>query len=466
DIKHCMERMESRLYEAALEGSVPTLLELLLQDPLILDRVVMNCLSETPLHVAAMLGHVDFVKEILCRKPELADELDSRRSVALHIASQMGYVDIVQALLQANPEMCFARDVDGRNPLHLAAMKGRIDVLGELLNARPCAASASTIWGETILHLCVKHNQLEVLKFLLETMDDPEFLNAKDDYGMTILHVAVADKRIEVIKFLTTRTKINVNALNANGFTAWDILAQSKRDVKDWEIGESLRHAGAISAKDNNDIHLSIQELGTRQTNILTSSENNQEQRGKASENFPEKEYDWLDKKRNALMVVASLIATMAFQAGVNPPQSPRQDTSSPDNPRLAAAPVQRPPTIGLISVSHGFYTYNTTGFLASMSIILLHISGLPLNHRILMWILSVILWVAICTMVLAYMAAILIIEEIESFSLITAFVIIVLWTAIEGIIYLWHIPRLMFRMLKYFIKSCRRQKDVQIVQA
>ncbi|KAJ4717509.1 Ankyrin repeat family protein [Melia azedarach] len=263
----------------------------------------MNCLSETPLHVAVMLGHVDFVKEILCRKPELADELDSRRSVALHMASQKGYVDIVQALLQANPEMCFARDVDGRNPLHLAAMKGRIDVLGELLNARPCAASASTIWGETILHLCVKHNQLEVLKFLLETMDDPEFFNAKDDYGMTILHVAVADKRIEVIKFLTTRTKINVNALNANGFTAWDILAQSKRDVKDWEIGESLRHAGAISAKDNNDIHLSVQELGTRQTNILTSSENNQEQRGKASENFPEKEYDWLDKKRNALMV-------------------------------------------------------------------------------------------------------------------------------------------------------------------
>ncbi|KAJ4717506.1 putative Ankyrin repeat family protein [Melia azedarach] len=390
----------------------------------------MNCLSETPLHVAVMLGHVDFVKEILCRKPELADELDSRRSVALHMASQKGYVDIVQALLQANPEMCFARDVDGRNPLHLAAMKGRIDVLGELLNARPCAASASTIWGETILHLCVKHNQLEV------------------------------------IKFLTTRTKINVNALNANGFTAWDILAQSKRDVKDWEIGESLRHAGAISAKDNNDIHLSVQELGTRQTNILTSSENNQEQRGKASENFPEKEYDWLDKKRNALMVVASLIATMAFQAGVNPPQSPRQDTSSPDNPRLAAAPVQRPPTLGLIFISQGFYIYNTTGFLASMSIILLHISGLPLNHRILMWILSVILWVAICTMVLAYMAAILIIEEIESFSLITAFVIIVLWTAIEGIIYLWHIPRLMFRMLKYFIKSCRRQKDVQIVQA
>ncbi|KAJ4717499.1 Ankyrin repeat family protein [Melia azedarach] len=451
-----MERMESILYDAAVRGGVPTLLELLQQDPLILDRVILNCLSETPLHVAVMLGHADFVKEILCRKPEFADELDSRQSSALHIASQKGYVEIVQALLQANPEMCFARDVNGRNPLHLAAMKGRIEVLRELLKTRPLAASATTIFGETILHLCVKFNQLEVLKFLLETMDDPEFLNAKDDYGMTILHVAVADKQIEVIKFLTTRTKINVNALNANGFTALDILAQSKRDVKDWEIGESIRRAGAISVKDNNDIHLSVQELGTRQTNRLTSSENNKKQRGKASKSFPEKEDDWLDKKRNALMVVASLIATMAFQAGVNPPKSPLQDSSSPDNSRPAAAPVHRSPTLGLIFISQGFYTYNTIGFLASMSIILLLISGLPLNHRIWMWILSAILWVAISSMVLTYMAAILIIEETENLFSNAASAIIVVWMIIEGIIYLWHILRLILRMIKYFRKSFR----------
>ena len=45
---------------------------------------------------------------------------------------------------------------------------------------------------------------------------------------------------MQVIRFLTTRTMIEVNAFNANGFMALDTLAQSKRDKKDWEIGELL----------------------------------------------------------------------------------------------------------------------------------------------------------------------------------------------------------------------------------
>lgn len=39
------------------------------------DTVGMNCLSESPLHEAALLGHVDFVKEIIRQKPELAQEV-------------------------------------------------------------------------------------------------------------------------------------------------------------------------------------------------------------------------------------------------------------------------------------------------------------------------------------------------------------------------------------------------------
>ena len=190
--------MESLLYEASVEGNITTLLQLLEQDPLILDKVVANRHHETPLHVAALRGHLHFAKEILRRTPVLAGELDSRGSSPLHMAAQKGYVDIVKELLQVNPDMCLARDVDGRNPLQMAAMKGRIQVLVELFRARPFAAYATTIWNETVLHLCVKHNQLEALKFLVSIMNDPESLNAKDDYGMSILHLAVADKQIVV----------------------------------------------------------------------------------------------------------------------------------------------------------------------------------------------------------------------------------------------------------------------------
>ncbi|GAY65606.1 hypothetical protein CUMW_242430 [Citrus unshiu] len=308
-ISHKMENMERKLYEAAMAGSVNTLLELRQQDPLILERPTVNCLSETPLHVAALLGHEDFAKEILPQKPRIAEELDSRKSSALHIASQKGYVGIVKALLQVIPDKCSDTDVDGRNPLHLAAMRGHIDVLEELVRAKPDAASTRLIW------------------VLLENMGDFELLNAKDDYGMTILHLAVADKQIEAIKFLTTSTAIEVNAVTANGFTAWDILAQSKRDIKDWDTGELLRRAGAISAKD---LQLPVNELAVTHTNSVTSHENNQKHEGKKDlKGTPWNLDDWLEKKRNAAMVVASVISTMGFQAAVDPPQSPELAASS-----------------------------------------------------------------------------------------------------------------------------------------
>lgn len=188
----------SLLYEAAHNGNVTTLLELLQQDVLILDRLIVDGFTETPLHVAAILGHDDFVKEILSRKPQLAKELDSQRSSPLHLAAAKGHVETVKALLVVGSDMCFARDRQGRNPVYLAAVKGRLHVLAELVRVAPKAARVSSGRGETVLHACVRHDQLEALRLLVQVMDDYQFVNARDDYGMTVLHLAVADKQIEV----------------------------------------------------------------------------------------------------------------------------------------------------------------------------------------------------------------------------------------------------------------------------
>ena len=194
--------MERRIYEAAVEGSVISLLNLLQEDALVLDRFMVGCYPETPLHIASMLGNLDFVQEILNRKPEKAGELDARKSSPLHLATAKGYLEIVKKLVSVNPEMCFARDRDGRNPLHIATIKGHISVLRELVNVRPQAAQMSIDHG-TILHLCVRYSgQLEMLKLLVETIGDNGFLNSKDDDGNTILHTAAADKQVEVcLKF-------------------------------------------------------------------------------------------------------------------------------------------------------------------------------------------------------------------------------------------------------------------------
>eukprot|EP00261_Vitis_vinifera_P033543 XP_019074786.1 PREDICTED: ankyrin-3-like isoform X4 [Vitis vinifera] len=323
------ERMEQMLYEAAAQGSVTSLYELLLKDPLIIDRVMLNY-TETPLHIAALLGHADFAKEILLQKPELAAELDYRRSSPLHLAAAKGYIEIVKELLFVNPEMCLACDRDGRNPVHLAAMRGHVHVLKELVQAKPHATWAALPRGETILHLCVKHNQLEALKLLVETADAHEIMSAKDDNGFTILHLAVADKQLETINYLLSSTSIEVNAVNLNGCTASDILAQSRRDVQDMEISELLRHVGAAKAKN---ISFSAYEFGSSRTRGMSSDADDQNRVpcpiGKNCNEFNKKKDDWLDKQQSALMVVASLIATMAFQAGVSPPGDVWGDNST-----------------------------------------------------------------------------------------------------------------------------------------
>ncbi|GJY65362.1 ankyrin repeat-containing domain, PGG domain protein [Tanacetum coccineum] len=104
-----MDTMEKLLYEASLEGNTIVLLELLQDNPLIPDRLTLNRHGDVPLHIASILGHDDFVSEILTGKPHLA--------------------------MESNPVTCLSRDRDGGTSLHLAAIKGRSDVVKELVQA-------------------------------------------------------------------------------------------------------------------------------------------------------------------------------------------------------------------------------------------------------------------------------------------------------------------------------------------
>ncbi|KAL7154990.1 hypothetical protein ABFS83_03G042700 [Erythranthe nasuta] len=431
-----MDTPETKLFEAAAKGNINSLQKLLKDDPLILDRVVVNCFSETPLHVAALLGHTDFVKEIIKAKPEFtSDQLNPHQSSPLHLASAKGHIDVVEALLSVETRTCLARDKNGLTPVHLAALKGRVEVMKILLREKPEAARVTTCRGENILHLCVKQYQMEPLKLLVTTIGDPAFVNSKDVDGNTVLHLAVADKQVETINFLLTVDVIEVNATNINGMTPLDVLIKSRRDVRDSEIEESLRNAGVTG------------------TNILSQSDSSPSTNNRWK-NLLGQQDDWLEKKKSALMIVASLIATMAFQAGVDPPSGVWQDDKSVDSlgerlayPRKAGFSVMayNSPYAYLI-----FSSINTIGFIASLSIILLLMSGFPIRRRLFMRILIVITWIAITAIGVSYSISVtMVTPSVVPFSFIIEFITIHIWVGFMGLLVVGHTIRLVVRTVK-----------------
>ncbi|KAK9144703.1 hypothetical protein Sjap_004606 [Stephania japonica] len=213
--------MDRRLFEAARSGSIEALLEVLADDPLILERVPLA--QDTPLHVAVLAGKTEFAKEILRQRPRYALELNKDGFSPIHIASINGDIELVRELLKVDSSLCSLKDRDGRTPIHLASMKGRLDVMGELLSACPESAREVTVQGETILHLVGKSNQFE------------------DKDGFSPIQIAAINGDIELTVELLLNSKsesmVEVNLKNLTAMDLVDILLQSSCDEGYFIIG-------------------------------------------------------------------------------------------------------------------------------------------------------------------------------------------------------------------------------------
>ncbi|PRQ56857.1 putative PGG domain-containing protein [Rosa chinensis] len=110
---------------------------------------------------------------------------------------------------------------------------------------------------------------------------------------------------------------------------------------------------------------------------------------------------DWLEETRGMLIVVAGMIATMTFQAAVNPPGDVRQGDNT-NSGNIYGSPSSTESEIcyaGSAVLACGvsdafdyfllFMNFSTISFLASLSVTLLLISGFPLHNRLCMWLLS-----------------------------------------------------------------------------
>lgn len=262
----------------------------------------------------------------------------------------------------------------------------------------------------------------------------------------------------QTTEYLLSASKMDLNTLNHSGITALDILIQRRRDSRDLEMEESLKQAGAIGSSSNENSFY---------PQIRNKPDRRHRSRKKTTRKQINNQSDWLDKKRSALMVVASLIATMAFQVGVNPPdkiwdESPASNSTQTTSFNRTTDPVNTLYYVRsaseFLKKGERFYIINTVSFIASLSIILLLMSGLPLKSRFFVWILLLITWIAISVLALSYTVAVVLLappskeKEINAMVGVTVFA----WICVMALLVVAHTVRLVVWMLKMVFKTVK----------
>lgn len=144
----------------------------------------------------------------------------------LHIAAIEGHVAMISSFLQAGASIC-AVEKSGRTALHLATKEGRGDVVKVLLkNGAEIGTKDKT--GVTALYLAMANGHKGLVELLLNNGAEFEFM---DEHRLTALHVAAESGHKNVVELLLNEG-LEIGAIDREGRTALHLAAkEGQKDV-------------------------------------------------------------------------------------------------------------------------------------------------------------------------------------------------------------------------------------------
>ncbi|GLU18156.1 hypothetical protein SLE2022_344710 [Rubroshorea leprosula] len=440
------------LYEAVRNGHIDQVRAMIDGNPPILEEAYMETTANACLlHAAVLAGRVQSVKVIIYHKEDWIEKLNNDGLGAIHMASAKGSAEIVKELLDKESGQSQLRSTDGRRALHFAVLSESEGVLGELTSRiqRDQFVSYLTDENEPILHYALKKNRvrsfMHLLKLLQEkNLNDEEirsFLNVKDDDGDTVLHIATARRQIEVLKLLLPQNEsrrsinlyqVDMNAPNNARNTVLDVLYNSQANVENIsnKIGRMLQEAGALRSQDTPQV------ASSQDTPQVATSQGSSAQScwdliiQASSDQFKCRFWDSLvtqqikasdPSQKEALMVVAVLIATITYQAVLSPPGGFKQPEGQGNV--IANQAVQEDQqhfngnaVIASDTIMFAFITiFGSIGFFSSVLIIAILTNGFPLK---------LLLWLSLGALVADFIASLLYIAPI-GFNIVCGTVVI-----------------------------------------
>jgi ankyrin repeat protein len=151
-----------------------------------------------PLYYAARLGFCDLAEHLIASHPEHVNARGGKEVTPIHVAAVAGHVDILSLLLELGAD-AGGRGYYGLTPLHRALGSGRVEA-ARFLVERGADIKARDSYGRTSLHLAVFARDSQPVRLLLEHGAD---VNALDDTGRTPSDIAREYDRQETLAFLS-----------------------------------------------------------------------------------------------------------------------------------------------------------------------------------------------------------------------------------------------------------------------
>ena len=207
--------------------------------------------GKTPLHLAAIAGHLKTIRVLQARGAQ-QNVQDSSKNLPIHYAAWDGHFEVVEHFVSdANIN---AQGYLGRTPLAISALRGHENIT-RLLLARKAKVDLADDEGITPLMNAVQENKVTIVKLL---MKDGANVHAKDSENRTILHRAARNGDYDLVKLLLDRncdaravTKFGdtpfLDAVYSNNLKVVDLFAEREADGSSDQnnLGTTCVHAAA-----------------------------------------------------------------------------------------------------------------------------------------------------------------------------------------------------------------------------
>ncbi|TYJ40974.1 hypothetical protein E1A91_A04G179300v1 [Gossypium mustelinum] len=266
-----------------------------------------NKKQETPLYIAARRGNRGVLSIVLDKSTSTAHGGPRGRTV-LHAAAMAKDAEAIRVILEKKGNLTRERDKDGHTPLHYAAhIGGRISVVEELLKRDVSAAYiGDKKRGMTPLLMAARQGNVGTVLKILSLC--PDCCEKVDNKGLNLLHY---------LAFRDPSSPLRLSLLNRGIKIVYGSLKnlmelEGAFGITPQEVYNALQSEN--SSRNDHHKQKQIKELLEEMENDQVAEE---PVRHFGSRNVSTES---LENTRNAHLIVAALIATIAFAAAITVP--------------------------------------------------------------------------------------------------------------------------------------------------